>query len=229
MRNLLISLFVLIIPAQAFAEGACGEVGCEKIVIQGNTGVSISNKSAGEISLTQNVNGTAKGFKISATTGDLAPVGGTTVAAGVLTATSLVTTGAIAAGTSLTAGAGIVATTANITASNGLLSGIGLSFPTTSEEVVALAGSTVADAAAMSAVKHIHQLTGANGALGAKFATSTAGQFEILLNTTAGIPKIYAASGGTCNGGAANATCVFTTGIMAHICYSTAVDTWICS
>lgn len=106
---------------------------------------------------------------------------------------------------------------------------VGLQFPTANYESVAGAGTTVADATAMSATKHVHQLTGANGTVGWKFATSVAGQFEILLNTTAGVPKIYAASGGTCNGGAADAACTLVTGIVAHLCYSTAVNTWICS
>lgn len=105
----------------------------------------------------------------------------------------------------------------------------GFIFPSANFEAIAGAGTTVADAAALSASKHVHQLTGANGTVGWKFATSVAGQFEFLLNTTAGIPKIYAASGGTCNGGAANAACTLVTGIVAHLCYSTAADTWICS
>jgi hypothetical protein len=112
---------------------------------------------------------------------------------------------------------------------SGQVTSTGLQFPTANEEAVAGAGTTVADAAALSATKHIHQLTGANGTVGWKFATSVAGQFEFLLNTTAGVPLIYAASGGTCNGGAADAPCTLVTGIVAHICYSTAADTWICA
>lgn len=115
------------------------------------------------------------------------------------------------------------------TNSSGINSQNGFAFPTTAEEAVAGAGSTNADAAALSATKHVHQLTGANGTLGWIFAASTAGQFEFLLNTTAGVPKIYANTGGTCNGGATNAACTLVTGIVAHLCYSTAVDTWICS
>lgn len=109
------------------------------------------------------------------------------------------------------------------------VSSTGLKFPTANEEAVAGAGTVVGDAAAFSATKHVHQLTGANGTVGWKFTTSTAGQFEFLLNTTAGVPKVYAASGGTCNGGAADAACTLVTGIVAHLCYSTAADTWICA
>lgn len=109
------------------------------------------------------------------------------------------------------------------------LSSTGLVFPTANEEAVAGAGTVVGDAAALSATKHVHQITGANGTVGWKFATSAAGQFEFLLNTTAGVPKVYAASGGTCNGGAADAACTLVTGIVSHICYSTAADTWICA
>ena len=106
----------------------------------------------------------------------------------------------------------------------------GLNSPTAYEEAVAGAGTTVTDAAALSAVKHIHQLTGADGTKGWKFATGiVVGQIEILLNTTAGVPKIYGESGSTCNGGSADAACTLVTGIVAHICYKTASLTYICS
>lgn len=105
----------------------------------------------------------------------------------------------------------------------------GINVPAANFETVAGAGSSVSDAAALSATKHIHQLTGANGTLGWKFASATAGQVEILLNTTAGVPKVYAVSGGTCNGGSADAACTLVTGIVAHVCYATAANAWICS
>lgn len=111
----------------------------------------------------------------------------------------------------------------------GQLTATGLQFPAANYETIAGAGTTVADAAALSATKHVHQLTGANGTVGWKFATSVAGQFEILLNGTAGVAKIYAASGGTVNGGAADAAFSALTGIKPILCYSTAVNTWICA
>lgn len=111
----------------------------------------------------------------------------------------------------------------------GQFTSTGLNFPAANFETVAGAGSTVSDAAALSGTKHIHQLTGANGTVGWKFASATAGQVEILLNTTAGVPKVYAVAGGTCNGGAADAACTLVTGIVAHVCYATAANAWICS
>lgn len=104
-----------------------------------------------------------------------------------------------------------------------------VAFPAASEEVVAGAGTTVADAGALSATKFIHQITGANGTVGWKFPASTVGSFQILLNTTAGVPKVYANTGGTCNGGSVDAACTLVTGIVAHICYATGTDTWICA
>lgn len=99
-----------------------------------------------------------------------------------------------------------------------------------SHEVVAGAGTTVADAAALSGTKIVHQITGANGTVGWKFPTTTlVGQVHILQNTTAGVAKIYAAAGGTVNGGAADAAFSALTGIKPIICISTAADTWICS
>ena len=109
------------------------------------------------------------------------------------------------------------------------ISTTGVAFPVANYETAAGAGTTVADATALSTTKHIHQLTGANGTVGWKFATSTAGQFEILLNATAGVAKIYAASGGTVNGGSADAAFSALTGIKPILCFSTAVNTWICA
>lgn len=113
--------------------------------------------------------------------------------------------------------------------STGQITGTGLVFPVANYETLAGAGTTVADAAALSATKHIHQITGANGTVGWKFAASTAGQFEILLNGTAGVAKIYANTGGTVNGGSVNAAFSALTGIKPILCISTAVDTWICA
>lgn len=112
---------------------------------------------------------------------------------------------------------------------SGGISTTGITFPTANYEVVAVAGTTVADATALSSSKHIHRVTGADGTAGVKFATSTAGQFEIILNGTAGVLKIYAASGGTVNGGSADAAFSALTGIKPILCYSTAADTWVCS
>jgi hypothetical protein len=111
----------------------------------------------------------------------------------------------------------------------GQLTAPGMLVPAANEEAVAGAGTTVADAAALSATKHIHQITGANGTVGWKFASSTAGQVEWLLSTTAGVPKVYAVSGGTCNGGAADAACTLLSGITVHMCYATAANAWICA
>jgi len=110
------------------------------------------------------------------------------------------------------------------------LGGGGLNFQSTYEEAVAGAGTTVSDAAALSATKPVHQLTGANGTVGWKFVTATPiGSIQILLNTTAGVPKIYGESGSTCNGGATDAACTLVTGIGPHICWKAAALTYICA
>lgn len=99
----------------------------------------------------------------------------------------------------------------------------------TNVEAVAGAGTTVADAAALSATKFFHQITGANGTVGWKFPTLVVGDVHYLLGTTAGVAKVYAVSGGTCNGQSADTACTLTTGIMPHICYATATNAIICS
>lgn len=100
----------------------------------------------------------------------------------------------------------------------------------TTYEAVAGAGTTVADAAALSGTKYVHQITGANGTVGWKFVTATpVGSVQILLNTTAGVAKIYGESGSTMNGGSADAAFTALTGIKPIICIKTAALTYICS
>lgn len=97
-------------------------------------------------------------------------------------------------------------------------------------ETVAGAGTTVADAAQLSATKIVHQITGANGTVGWKMSASMpTNSVQILLNTTAGVAKIYAESGGTVNGGSADAAFSALTGVKPIICFKTAALTYICS
>lgn len=95
-------------------------------------------------------------------------------------------------------------------------------------ETVAGAGTTQGTAAALSATATIHRITGANGTVGWILpATTVVGTTHILLNTTAGVALIYPATGGTMNGGSANAAFTALTGIKPIIAYATAADTWI--
>lgn len=97
-------------------------------------------------------------------------------------------------------------------------------------EVVAGAGTIVTDAAALSVAKIVHQVTGANGTVGVKFAaTSIVGTTHVILNTTAGVLKIYANTGGTVNGGSVDAAFSALTGIKPIIAICTGTDTWIAS
>lgn len=101
---------------------------------------------------------------------------------------------------------------------------------TTTYEAVAGAGTTVSDAAALSGTKYVHQITGANGTVGWKFVTATPiGSVQILLNTTAGVAKIYGESGSTINGGSVDAAFSALTGIKPIICIKTAALTYICA
>jgi len=130
----------------------------------------------------------------------------------------------------VTARAGLVATAGGVTVSGGNVTlSAGILNVGSNFETVAGAGSTVADAGALSATKMFHQVTGANGTLGVKFATAAAGQVHYILNTTAGVLKVYAASGGTINGAAADAAFQALTGIKPILCVATGADTWICS
>lgn len=77
MKNVtLIILFAVFFnSASASAQGACSMTACTKVTVQGSTGVDISNKSAGDIKLLQNIDATPKGITIAATTGEVTPVG----------------------------------------------------------------------------------------------------------------------------------------------------------
>lgn len=104
--------------------------------------------------------------------------------------------------------------------------------PTANFEVVASAGNAQSNAAALSGTKYFHQVTGADGTKGVILAAAAAadvGEVHTILNTTAGVLKVYPASGGTINGAAADAAFSALTGIKPIICYTTAASTWICS
>lgn len=99
-------------------------------------------------------------------------------------------------------------------------------------ETLAGAGSAQGDAAALSATKWVHRITGANGALGwilPATTITTSSVCHILLNTTAGVALVYPATGGTINAGSANAVFTALTGIKPIICCANATDTWICA
>lgn len=98
-------------------------------------------------------------------------------------------------------------------------------------EAVAGAGTTVADAAQLAGgATTVHRITGANGTVGWKFSTATPiGSVQILLNTTAGVAKIYGESGSTINGAAADAAFTALTGIKPIICIKTAALTYLCA
>lgn len=94
-------------------------------------------------------------------------------------------------------------------------------------EIVAGAGTTQGTAAALSVTKVVHQITGANGTVGWILpATTVVGTTHIMLNTTAGVALIYPATGGTMNGGSANAAFTALTGIKPIIAIASAADTW---
>ncbi len=115
------------------------------------------------------------------------------------------------------------------TTQSGTCSSTGLRFPVANYAAIAGAGTTSANAAVLTAGSNIFRLTGANGTVGWRLPASVAGEFKILLNTTAGVANIYANTGGTVNGGSVDAAFVALTGIKPILCFSTAVDTWICS
>jgi len=127
---------------------------------------------------------------------------------------------------------GVIGVNSNDDTEIGAITTKGVKLPAlvTSLDTVAGAGTTVADAAALSGTAYVHRLTGANGTVGWKFVTATpVGSVQILLNTTAGVAKIYGESGSTVNGGSVDAAFTALTGVKPIICIKTAALTYICS
>lgn len=99
-------------------------------------------------------------------------------------------------------------------------------------ETAAGAGTVIGDATDLSGTVFVHQLTGANGTVGWQLPTVTVAnknQVHFLLNTTAGVAKLWPESGGTINGGSASAAFSALTGIKPIVCVVTGAATWICS
>ncbi len=90
---------------------------------------------------------------------------------------------------------------------------------------VAAAGSTVADAGQLASANIVH-ITSDSAAKGVKLATGVLGDEITIVNDSSTACELYAASGGTVNGLAADASVVIaaSTGVWAQC---TAANTWI--
>lgn len=96
-------------------------------------------------------------------------------------------------------------------------------------QTVAAAGTTVADGGAVAAGSGgLVLATGGNGIKGIVLPTGAAGDFFVIKNDDAanGILKVYAASGGTINSGAADAALSMAAKTCATL-YCIAADAWV--
>lgn len=89
---------------------------------------------------------------------------------------------------------------------------------------VAAAGSTVADAGQLAATRVV-RISSDGATKGVKLPTGAAGMIIDVINTSATAAELYAATGGTVNGLAANASVVVPASKGLR-CYCTAADTW---
>lgn len=71
-------------------------------------------------------------------------------------------------------------------------------------EVVAAAGTTQANATALSATKFIHKVTGANATVGVRLPVGVAGMTHIVLNTVNAVLNVYPSTGQEIENGGAN-------------------------
>ena len=90
---------------------------------------------------------------------------------------------------------------------------------------VAAAGTTVADAGQLPATDYCH-ITSDGATKGVKLPTGVKGMVITIINNSATACELYAASGGTVNGAAADASVVITASLPV-VCMCTAADTWI--
>ncbi len=116
--------------------------------------------------------------------------------------------------------------TLNGTATGKVILGALLNWKTIATPVAATgAGGGVAGAAALGAGNQVY--VSSDGATkGVKFTTSAAGDFKIIINTSSTALNLFAASGGTINGGSPDVGCAIpaSKGVMA---FSSAANTWI--
>lgn len=94
-------------------------------------------------------------------------------------------------------------------------------------EHIAAAGNNQATAAALSASKFIHRVTGANGSLGVRLPAGVAGQIHIIVNTVNNTLNIFPATGEEINNGGANTVFVGTALYTVILEYQDAANGWI--
>jgi predicted RecA/RadA family phage recombinase len=91
-------------------------------------------------------------------------------------------------------------------------------------QTVAAAGSTQSDAAALGTGLNI--VTGADGTKGVVLPTAKAGMIVYLKGTTAGVLKVYPATGGTINALSANAAMSLASGAVPAILVASSATQW---
>lgn len=89
---------------------------------------------------------------------------------------------------------------------------------------VAAAGSVQGDAAAL--VEGLQVVTGANGTLGVILPTAVAGAMVIIKGTTAGVLKVYPATGAAINAISANGAMSLASGVIPAIFVAKSATQW---
>lgn len=93
-------------------------------------------------------------------------------------------------------------------------------------EIVAAAGTNQATAAALSASKFIHRVTGANATVGVRLPAGVAGMTHIVINTVNAVLNVYPATGEEIENGGAN-TVLACTALYGYIfTYQDAANGW---
>lgn len=123
-----------------------------------------------------------------------------------------------------TTGAQTITITPPVTISGGLTLGAKLVLNAVTTPVAA-AGATVADAGQLGAGSIAH-VTSDGATKGVKLRTGVLGDFQRIINNSGTACELYAASGGTVNGLAADASVVIPASKGVD-CHCTAADTWI--
>jgi hypothetical protein len=166
------------------------------------------------------------------TANDLIALGVNNVQASALGCDNLKGNVSITGNTTMTGNAAISGTTSvggKLTATGSVV------YPAGIIETKAAAGSTQADAGALTAGKFIHMVTAANETTGVKLpacAAANVGEIHFVLNTVANkFLKIWPNTGAQINGGGADAVYnggAAGHGARTHLCVCQAANTWYC-
>lgn len=227
MKKLIFIIWLLsfLFPYDTFGQGACFITDCTKAGITATNGIQLANKSAGAISILQNINGTAKGLTIAATSGNATFDGSVTSAGQSSSTTCTCGTGL----TVTTGGATVSAGDVTVTAGNVIFSGAQKGIRNNIATLAAL-GTNQATCAPI--VSTIARVTAADGTVGVCLPAGAAGligaRITVINSDVTNALKVYAAGAETITG-QAGSTAISVAAKLILECVLYDATNWYCA